>query len=53
MAGRLAAKHRKPGFHARTVYRTADDETKAGRYTDVWARRDGAWRAGAAHVTRG
>ena len=40
-------------IHARTVYKTADGEAKSGRYTDVWARRDGSWRAVSAHVTRG
>jgi ketosteroid isomerase-like protein len=39
--------------HARTTYRTADGEAKSGRYTDVWARRDGTWLAVSAHVTRG
>jgi len=39
--------------HARTVYRTPDGETKSGRYTDVWARRNGTWLAVSAHVTRG
>ncbi|HWD57002.1 MAG TPA: nuclear transport factor 2 family protein [Stellaceae bacterium] len=40
-------------IHARTFYRTAEGEAKSGRYTDVWARRDGRWRAVSAHVTRG
>jgi len=40
-------------IHARTVYKTADGAAKSGRYTDVWARRDGVWRAVSAHVTRG
>jgi ketosteroid isomerase-like protein len=40
-------------IHARTTYKTADGEAKSGRYTDVWARRDGAWLAVSAHVTRG
>jgi ketosteroid isomerase-like protein len=40
-------------IHARTTYRTADGEEKSGRYTDVWARRNGTWRAVSAHVTRG
>src|SRR5215213_4773426 len=39
-------------IHARTRYRTADGEERQGRYTDVWARRDGKWLAIAAHVTR-
>ena len=40
-------------IHARTTYKTADGEAKSGRYTDVWARQDGRWRAVSAHVTRG
>jgi uncharacterized protein (TIGR02246 family) len=40
-------------IHARTTYTTPDGRTGAGRYTDVWARRDGRWLAVAAHVTRG
>jgi len=39
-------------IHARTSYRTADGEERHGRYTDVWARRDGRWLAVSAHVTR-
>ena len=39
--------------HARTVYRTAEGEARSGRYTDVWQRRNGAWLAVSAHVTRG
>ena len=39
-------------IHARTTYARADGTGGAGRYTDVWARRDGPWRAVAAHVTR-
>ena len=38
--------------HARTTYDTADGKGGAGRYTDVWARRDGRWLAVSAHVTR-
>jgi len=38
--------------HARTSYTTADGEQRNGRYTDVWARRDGRWLAVSAHVTR-
>jgi hypothetical protein len=30
----------------------ADGRAGAGRYTDVWARRNGQWLAVAAHVTR-
>ncbi len=39
-------------IHARTTYVTASGEQKSGRYTDVWARRDGRWLAVSAHVTR-
>ena len=39
-------------IHARTSYTTADGEQRTGRYTDVWARRDGKWLAVSAHVTR-
>ena len=39
-------------IHARTSYVLGDGREGAGRYTDVWALRDGAWRAVAAHVTR-
>ena len=39
-------------IHARTRYRTAEGEARRGRYTDVWARRDGRWLAVSAHVTR-
>jgi ketosteroid isomerase-like protein len=39
-------------IHARTSYRTADGRDSGGRYTDVWARRDGKWLAVSAHVTR-
>ena len=38
--------------HARTTYRTADGRAASGRYTDVWARRNGRWLAVSAHVTR-
>ena len=38
--------------HARTTYHTAEGKRGAGRYTDVWARRDGRWLAVSAHVTR-
>jgi ketosteroid isomerase-like protein len=40
-------------IHARTAYKTAAGEKKSGRYTDVWARQNGAWRVISAHVTRG
>jgi ketosteroid isomerase-like protein len=39
-------------IHARTSYITADGEQRNGRYTDVWALRDGKWLAVSAHVTR-
>lgn len=39
-------------IHARTSYTLPDGRTGAGRYTDVWARRNGSWRAVSAHVTR-
>lgn len=38
--------------HARTVYETADGRPGSGRYTDIWQKRDGEWKAVAAHVTR-
>ena len=38
--------------HARTGYTTAGGERRHGRYTDVWARRNGKWLAISAHVTR-
>ena len=40
-------------INARTTYRLPDGRAGAGRYTDVWARRNGQWLAIAAHVTRG
>ena len=39
-------------IHARTSYGTADGVHHHGRYTDVWARRNGTWLAVSAHVTR-
>jgi ketosteroid isomerase-like protein len=38
--------------HARTTFTGADGRAGSGRYTDVWARRDGRWLAISAHVTR-
>jgi ketosteroid isomerase-like protein len=38
--------------HARTSFITGDGREGSGRYTDIWARRDGVWLAVAAHVTR-
>lgn len=40
-------------IHGRTTYNKADGRPAAGRYTDVWARRNGHWVCIAAHVTRG
>ncbi len=40
-------------IHARTTYTTADGRAVSGRYTDVWACRQGRWLAVSAHVTRG
>jgi ketosteroid isomerase-like protein len=40
-------------IHARTAYDLPDGTQRSGRYTDVWARRNGEWRAISAHVTRG
>ena len=39
-------------IHARTTYTMADGRAASGRYTDVWARRNGRWLAVSAHVTR-
>jgi len=39
-------------IHARTTYTMPDGRSGAGRYTDVWARRNGDWLAVSAHVTR-
>ena len=38
--------------HARTSFIAADGTARSGRYTDVWARRNGKWLAVSAHVTR-
>jgi ketosteroid isomerase-like protein len=40
-------------IHARTTFRKPDGQAGAGRYTDVWARRQGEWLCIAAQVTRG
>jgi len=40
-------------IHGRTTYRKADGQSGAGRYTDVYARRQGRWLCVAAQVTRG
>ncbi len=39
-------------IHARTTYTRPDGQSGAGRYTDVWARRERGWVAVSAHVTR-
>jgi ketosteroid isomerase-like protein len=38
--------------HGRTTFTTQDGQPGSGRYTDVWARRNGRWLAVSAHVTR-
>ncbi len=38
--------------HARTTFAYPDGTRGVGRYTDVWARRNGRWLAVAAHFTR-
>ena len=40
-------------IHARTTYTKADGKAGAGRYTDMWALRNGHWLCVAAHVMRG
>ena len=40
-------------IHGRTRYTRADGSEGAGRYTDVWARRNGRWLCVAAQVARG
>ena len=39
-------------IHARTTYTRPDGGVGAGRYADVWARREGGWLAVSAHVAR-
>lgn len=39
-------------IHARTTYTLANGDQGSGRYTDVWVRQEGMWRAISAHVTR-
>ncbi len=39
-------------IHARTRYLLPSGEERQGRYTDIWAKRDGRWLAVSAHVTR-
>ncbi len=40
-------------IHARTTYTKPDGQVGRGRYTDIWAHRQGHWLCVAAHVTRG
>ena len=40
-------------IHGRTNYTTGEGRAAQGRYTDVWAKCGGQWRAVSAHVTRG
>jgi len=40
-------------IHGRTRYTKTDGREAAGRYTDVWARRNGQWLCVAAQVVRG
>jgi ketosteroid isomerase-like protein len=39
-------------IHARTSYTLPDGRAGNGRYTDIWARRDGQWLCVAAQVAR-
>jgi ketosteroid isomerase-like protein len=39
-------------IHARFKDRRPDGGTGTGRYTDIWARRDGRWVCVSAHFTR-
>jgi hypothetical protein len=39
-------------IHAQTTFASRDGAPGVGRYTDVWAKREGRWVAVAAHVTR-
>jgi ketosteroid isomerase-like protein len=39
-------------IHARTTYLKPDGTQGAGRYTDIWWKRDGRWLCVTAHVTR-
>jgi ketosteroid isomerase-like protein len=39
-------------IHASTRYTMPDGKPGSGRYTDVWARRNGRWLAVSAHVSR-
>ena len=39
-------------IHARTTYTLPDGRQGSGRYTDIWARRNGSWLCIAAQVAR-
>jgi len=39
-------------IHARTTYAKPGGQAGAGRYTDVWQRRQGRWLCVSANVTR-
>lgn len=39
-------------IHARTAYTKPDGTPGAGRYTDIWWKRNGRWLCVTAHVTR-
>jgi ketosteroid isomerase-like protein len=39
-------------IHARTSYNSLDGKPGNGRYTDIWARRNGRWLCVAAQVAR-
>jgi ketosteroid isomerase-like protein len=39
-------------IHARTTYTKPDGTQGAGRYTDIWWKRDNRWLCVTAHVTR-
>lgn len=39
-------------IHARTTYTKPDGSPGAGRYTDIWWKRDARWLCVSAHVTR-
>ena len=39
-------------IHACTTYLKGDGSSGAGRYTDIWWKRDGRWLCVSAHVTR-
>ncbi len=39
-------------IHAATYYETMAGGQGRGRYTDIWSKQGGTWRAVAAHVTR-